>query len=295
MDFKKVEFNDIDLFRDFYIKYNKGYNNNTLGGIFAWREMLKAEYAVFENILFYRVTLKNIGIVYGMPLCDNIDKALTILNAYVKSNNYKLSFFSVLDDELELLNRYYECNVRKVGFGDYIYDFNSLKSMSGRKLHGQKNHLNYFLKNYESREIIEADKDNVKELLHFIEKVKNVVKEQNAYMYRDELGYNIEVINNFDRYKYNGIIVKVNTTLAGFVLGELIKDTVFLHIMKINKEYRGIAPFLITEYLKRFGDNIKYVNMEDDAGDEDLKYTKMCYHPIIVQDTNIVDVVGYKD
>ena len=65
--------------------------------------------------------------------------------------------------------------------------------------------------------------------------------------------------------------------------------------MKIDKNYRGVAQFLITEYLKKAKGLVKYVNMEDDAGDESLRYTKMCYHPISIENPNIVEVFRVKE
>ena len=90
-------------------------------------------------------------------------------------------------------------------------------------------------------------------------------------------------------------MVKYNDEIIGFVLGEVIRETVFLHIMKIDKNCRGVAQFLIAEYLKTLDGTIKYVNMEDDADDEDLRYTKLCYHPIKVESPRIIEVTKFKE
>lgn len=294
LNFKKLTMSDVSLIREYILKYNKGYNNNTLGGFFAWREMLNTEFVEEENILYIRICINKKIILYYVPMGLDVDKGILNLIKYAKDNSVNLEFCLNADDDLDILGKYFEYDIKHIGRGDYIYDFNSLKTMSGRKLHGQKNHLNYFLKNNADREIIKLDSENSKELINFIEDVKNVHKEQNAYMYRDELSYNKEVIEHFDEYNYNGIMVKVNAKIAGFVLGERIKDTIFLHIMKIDKNYRGVAQFLITEYLKLYDDDVKYINMEDDAGDEDLIYTKECYHPIKIQDLDTAIITKYK-
>ena len=295
MNFKKMSFEDIDIVRPYFISYNQGLNYNTLGGFFAWRDWLNTEYAIQDNALYMKIVGKRNGSMHCMPMSSDIEASLKVLITYAQENNTKLRLCPVSKADLPVLDKFFEYNVKVGSGGDYIYDFETLKNMSGRKLHGQKNHLNFFKKEYSNVEIFDVDSNNVKELTSFILKVKDTDKEANAYMYGDELKYNEEVIDNFEKYQYSGIVAKLNGDIIGFILGEEIKETIFLHIMKIDKNYRGVAQFLITEYLKKAKGLVKYVNMEDDAGDESLRYTKMCYHPISIENPNIVEVFRVKE
>ena len=295
MKLKKEELNDADILNNYFKKYGNGYNHYTLGGFFGWRKSLDTEYTIIDKTLILTMNTKKFGKCFLLPIGENIDSAIKWIVQYINNNNLKLKFFHISKSEITILDKYFDYSIINFeGGGDYIYDYKSLKTLAGRKLHGQKNHLNYFVKTYFKNEIFDIDKENKDEIKQFIEENIDKQKYEKNYIYKNEIQYNKEVLDNLDIYKYNGILVKYDSEIIGFILGEQIKNTVFLHIMKINKTYRGIAQFLISKYLERFKDDIKYVNMEDDAGDEDLKYTKLCYHPVVKEDVNFVEVLKEK-
>ena len=296
MEFKRVELNDADILNKYFQLYNDGYNHLSLGLFFGFRRPFNTEYTIIDDTLVMKIKFKSGDTRFCMPVGKNVDKAIRFLIEYTKVNNIKLSFFPISHREIAIFDKYFLYEMKHFdNSGDYIYDANSLKTMFGRKLHGQKNHLNYFLKNYSNCEVFDIDDTNAEELKKFIQDIKNIDKEEKSYMYRGELEYNYEVIDNLSIYKYKGIMVKLNSKIIGFILGEEIKETIFFHIMKIDKNYRGIAQYLIVKYLEKCSSNIKYVNMEDDAGDDDLKYTKTCYHPIAMQDVNLLTVKEVKE
>lgn len=294
MIFRKMRFDDIDIVREYFLKYNTGLNYNTLGGFFAWREWLNTEFAIEDDSLFMRIEGKRNGNLYCLPMTSNLDNAIYKLSSYAKEQNILLALYPILGQELEICDKYFTYELYQTTGSDYIYDFETLKNLSGRKLHGQKNHLNFFKKTFVDTQVLNVDKNNVNKLKDFILKVKNPDKENTENMYKDELKYSFEVIDNFEKYHYDGILALYKGEIIGFVLGETIKNTVYLHIMKIDKNYRGVAQFIITEYLKLVNSDVKFVNMEDDAGDEDLKYTKTCYHPLDIVAPKRLIVKEYK-
>ena len=295
LDFKIIEFSDANLLNEYFQKYNTGYNNTTLGGYFGWRKLLNTEYVIVDETLIIKNAFKNNEVRFFIPVGKNVDNAIKWLIDYSSKNNINLKFFPISMDETKLFDKYFTYEIKHIdNVGDYIYDAESLKTMAGRKLHGQKNHLNYFMKTYGDCEIIDISDANISEIKAFIQENINADKEKKLFMYKAEIDYNNEVLDNIDMYKFSGFIVKYESKIIGLILGEEIKDTAFLHIMKLNKSYRGIAQYLIVNFLSRCSDKVKYANMEDDADDEDLKYTKKCYHPLHMQDINLLTVKEVK-
>ena len=57
-------------------------------------------------------------------------------------------------------------------------------------------------------------------------------------------------------------------------------DTFFIHVEKADRAYRGAYQMILTQMLRHYtGDDVIYVNREEDVGDPGLRYSKEAYHP----------------
>lgn len=57
------------------------------------------------------------------------------------------------------------------------------------------------------------------------------------------------------------------------------EDTVIVHIEKADAEIRGLYPFITQQFLINEFMDANYVNREDDMGLENIRKSKMSYHP----------------
>jgi hypothetical protein len=62
----------------------------------------------------------------------------------------------------------------------------------------------------------------------------------------------------------------------------LNSDTVIVHVEKAFQDYRGAYQFINREFVKKIAPGYKYVNREDDIGDEGLRKAKESYYPIFM-------------
>lgn len=59
-------------------------------------------------------------------------------------------------------------------------------------------------------------------------------------------------------------------------------DTLIIHIEKADIAYEGVYQALVNEYAKCFvTPGVRYINREEDAGDEGLRRSKESYHPCV--------------
>ena len=75
-------------------------------------------------------------------------------------------------------------------------------------------------------------------------------------------------------------------------MGEVIGDTLFTHIEKMDHEVPGAGETinkLFAEHILTKYPEIRYINREEDAGDEGLRQAKLSYHPAII--LNKYDIV----
>ena len=89
------------------------------------------------------------------------------------------------------------------------------------------------------------------------------------------------MLEDFAAYGCTGYALLTDGEVAAFCIGEVMGDTLIVHIEKGKREYKGAFQminclFAKTE-LEKCG--IRYVNREDDVGDEGLRQAKQSYFP----------------
>lgn len=164
---------------------------------------------------------------------------------------------------------------------DYIYDADKMRTLAGRKNSKKRNHLNYFLKEYEGRyEYKSLSEDNFSECLSLLEKWqsgKNITPDIiNEYKVIEKIFNNYSFLSEY--IKIGGVYI--DGVLKAFSIGSMVnEDTVIVHIEKADAEIRGLYPFITQQFLINEFSDANYVNREDDMGLENIRKSKMSYHP----------------
>lgn len=164
---------------------------------------------------------------------------------------------------------------------EYVYLKDKLITLSGRALHKKKNHMNYFLKNYDYRvENITPDMaDQVMAFVssHKIEKDAEGEELDSLHMEEDAIRRYIAHTNEENVYS---AAIYIEDVLAAVSLGErLNRDTAAEHFEKADDDYRGLYQVICSEFCKRLPEEIVYVNREEDMGLENLRKAKEALRP----------------
>ena len=294
LNFKKTKISDIDNIRP-YLEYTRSNaSENTIGVILMWADYLNTKYDILNDTLIVSEDIEDLGKVFLVPIGKNVNMAFSEIENYVLETNQKLVFIDVTEKDMPTLeNRYVIEKIIMPDWVDYVYNSSDLINFSGRKYHGQKNHINYFKKTFTNYSFKEFENDDIEDLKKFIYEFKEQ-NEGGSKFFEEELNKSKLVIENNDKFKFLGLILKVDNKIVGFSMGEIVKDTLFVHIEKANREYRGAYPILVNEFAKRFAANVLFINREDSACDKGLKESKMQYHPAYLLDKYIVRVLAKK-
>lgn len=169
---------------------------------------------------------------------------------------------------------------------DYIYDAESLRTLAGRKNQKKRNHINYFLKEYENRfEYKLLSEENFNECLELMKAWTTSKEEQDEFDdgIDDELIGIKKIFNNYsilkDRVKVAGIYI--DDKLEAFTIGELLnKNMALIHIEKANPDIRGLYPYINQQFILNEFSDVEFVNREEDLGIEGLRKAKLSYHPL---------------
>jgi hypothetical protein len=167
---------------------------------------------------------------------------------------------------------------------DYIYDADKLRTLSGKAYHKKKNHLNSFLKNYAGRyeyktlncsdiEEIQAFHDTWLDNRDYEDRHNSMRLEENGI---HRLFQNCGIVD----CELGGVYV--DGKLEAYTIGSYAPEIqcAFIHIEKANINISGLYNFINQQFLLHSFPEAKYVNREDDLGQEGLRKAKLSYQPI---------------
>ncbi|MFP4151607.1 MAG: DUF2156 domain-containing protein [Alkalispirochaeta sp.] len=157
---------------------------------------------------------------------------------------------------------------------DYLYLKDDLANLPGKKFHKKRNHVNAFINNYEF--------DEQALLVRHIPDALGILEAWQAE--RDDRADYAAAREALERYQelgLKGYIVYVGDTPAAYTVGEaLMKGQSFVvHFEKAVDGYRGIYQFINKAFAAMLPKHYKWINREQDLGDEGLRQSKMTYRP----------------
>lgn len=284
LNFKPIELENVLSFLPYFKCQNFRTCDFTIAGTFMWRKFFLSEYTVYNKMLLFKVTYMNGVVGFTFPSgCGNVDEALSQIEDYANENNIPLAFCTVPEKGLEVLkNRYGDkINISENrDWFDYLYNKEKMQTFKGRKFHTQKNHFNKFKKLYPDYRYVTIDKDNVNRVIEFFDKFApehekdNPVAQEEAFRTREILPY-LEKLGLF------GGFIEVEGKIVAFSVGEIIGDTLFVHIEKALREYEGSYQAMVKEFaIHEADEKVKYINREEDTGDLGLRKSKLSYRPV---------------
>lgn len=292
LDFHPLELNDLPRLRDFFGYSGSRICDTTPGTVFIWRDMYRTEWAIYDGSLYFKVDYPGLGPTFTLPLGGGRTEHFKQIAAYCCRRNMPIAFFPVPKDELERLQAFFpnSAAVPERDAFDYLYRAEDLKYFKGKKLSGQRNHVNKFLKTYGTwsfRPITPADIPAVKA---FLDRYASRW-DKSAVSFHEDIAKTHEVLDHMTAYDLLGGMLTVDDQIVGFSLGEVVGDTLFTHIEKADRDYEGCYQMLVAQFAQQFAhEGVHFINREDDTGDPGLRTSKLSYHPVALLEKYTVTV-----
>ena len=165
---------------------------------------------------------------------------------------------------------------------DYLYLGESLRKLSGKKLHKKKNRLNLFFRQYEGRfEYRTLGCDDKDDMWKFLDRWRI----QKGEDQEEHLDYEVrgihDILRNCCELNIHMGGIYVDGRLEAFSVGSYnkIEDMAVIHIEKANPEIPGLYQAINQMFLLHEFPDVQWVNREDDMGLEGLRKAKMSYNP----------------
>jgi len=286
MIFNRLMIEDKNIFDKFIYPYKFLSCEYSFTTLYIWREACDICFTINKGALIIKKKDFEGKYYFMQPLgysTENLKEIIDALLVYKTENNMDYLFKDLDEEFMEEIRDIYE-DVRGICIKedrdnfDYLYETEKLIKLSGKKLHGKKNHYNSFIKNYsyEVKDIKEAEV--VRDVIVAAEKWYEVNK--NDYILSCELQGIKDVLKNMEIVNTKGIAVYVDEKIVAFSLGEKLNDDLaVIHIEKADVGYSGVYSFINKTFVDRNFSDVKLINREQDLGIAGLRKSKLSYHP----------------
>lgn len=287
MDFKKLTLEDKQLFNKYLNPYKFLSCEYSFTTLYIWKDACDIQYAIYKGSLIIKKKDFEGNYYFMQPLGykeEDLKELLKCLLQYQKENNMKYIFKDLEEDFAEKIKSLYkeEQNVYikedRDNF-DYLYEADKLIKLSGKKLHGKKNHYNSFVKNYdyEVKEIIDGKITD--DVINAAEKWFRENNNNDKMLYYETAAIK-EIVQNINLFSLKGIAVYVDNQVVAFSLGEKLNDKLaVIHIEKGDMNYKGVYSFINKTFIDMCFSDVKIINREQDLGIEGLRKAKLSYYP----------------
>jgi hypothetical protein len=262
----------------------------TVGGISLWSDWFEYEYCIVRNTLFIKGLSESNRqeTAFSLPIGDmGINESIDLLQHYCSIKNMPLVFSAIPEDCMNMF-----CDVRRAGiealdaWSDYVYNAADLATLAGKRFQKKRNHVNRFVAENPGYEMRVVTADDYGELAVFFDALRDADDADDSVMARYEGESVAQMLAAGNPAGFEGALLRDNSgSVVAFTFGEVIGDTLHVHIEKMRHDVPGagaaINKMYVESMLSRYP-QIRYVNRQDDAGDEGLRQAKLSYNPAFI-------------
>lgn len=273
LKFKPLELCDKEIISEI-IKDHTVYSSElTFTTFYIWRNLLNVEYTIIDNTVVFKTQHNSNPFSLRFPLGSGDKKA--VLEKLINHFGKDTRFYGLTEDMLKVFDDRFEIS-EMTDFADYVYESEKLITLSGKKFHSKRNHINSFNKLYNG-----VFSPITKDDYEFItSNYNNWQKEDDEYLAQERTSIG-DLIKNFDYLGLWGEKLTVDGQLAAFTIGEkLNNDTAVIHIEKADTNFKGAYAVINQHFAENYLKDFKYINREEDMGLEGLKKAKLSYCPV---------------
>lgn len=258
----------------------------TLAGILMWTDYFHYEFAVAENTLFIKgMAEDNLSLpAFSLPIgMLPIEQSVGLLHEYCLVTGNRLLMSAIPADCVEQLTSLGAVSASELtDWADYLYNARDLAALEGKQYNKKRNHVNRFCADNPGWKLIDMKPETIPAVTEFFQTYGKPPVDDCYVTAVVEHDQTLGVLRDFSRLNFEGAVLTTpRHGIVAFAIGEVIGDTLFVHIEKMRHDIAGagetINKLFAAEMMKRHP--IAYINREEDVGDAGLRAAKQSYHP----------------
>ena len=252
--------------------------------LFSWAGYFYQAFAVEEDVLYLQLLTEDGGIAYAVPMGKgDLKHALRRLYDHATAKGAPLILSLVSADDLPLLREVFGELTHASSesqWCDYVYDAAKMAAYEGADYAKQRNHYRRFCRLYPHHRIEVLSPSHLPAINAFLEQFPVRRGKTDAFAL-EEVERTEQALAHMDSLGLFGIVLYAEDELVGFSAGSRIGDMLFVNFEKADTSFDGAYQVLVKEFASRFTDpSVRFINREEDCGDEGLRKSKLAYHPI---------------
>lgn len=289
MNFFEPSLDNIKQIKDVFKNNKKKCCEMSPSNAVLWAKRTNTEIAFWKDNLIFRSLLEADRYSYACNLLNASDaKSLfdRIVNLVQESGGI-LFMHCLVEEEVEMIEKWYPGKYQFTfnrDDSDYIYVREKMESLTGKKLHGKRNHIHRFEEQNPDWKYETITDENEEECAQMAMQwcVRNCMNEKNEIEYAriDESKLVVFAIRHRDEFGMIGGALRSNGKIIAITLGERVTDDTFVvHFEKAFPEIQGAYPMINREFVRHELSLYTYINREEDLGMEGLRRAKLSYQP----------------
>ena len=293
IEYERITGENISALTPYFEIFACGICDNTIGAVYQWRDIYVSYYAVVSDMLCIRAGYGAYGDCYTVPLGSGDFAAACEANeADAKERGIPLRYCVVPRCMMQQLSDRYggRMTVESIrDWADYIYSADSFRTFSGKAYHGQKNHVNRFYRDHpNAHAIVVSDAQTEQNCLAFLDRFREAHPEFSP-LEENEWNGAKDLLLHRDMLGQTAVALETDGRIVAMAIGEMKDDMLFEHVEKAMPDVAGAYPAMAQAFVKQFP-SAKYLNREDDGGDEGLRYSKLNYKPVELREKFLVTI-----
>lgn len=288
MRFQKIQLSDKETFDYYFSKVSSRICDKSFAASYVWKDYYNEEFAVVDDMLVIKAEHDFVSFSYPIGHGD-VKKALDEIRVYCKENDIPFCLHNITKENEACLEEFYPGEIEVLysrDDEDYIYESKDLITLKGKKFHGKRNHINKFKENHEwSYESISDA--NRQECLEMLEVWKEANCETEEVAEDDEKNAEAcaakTALMYMERLGLVGGAIRAEGKIIAFAMGEPInEDTFVVHFEKAFGVIQGAYPMINQQFAEYEASEYRYINREEDCGEEGLRKAKLSYRPVMM-------------
>ncbi len=205
--------------------------------------------------------------------------------AYAAAEGFPFVLRGVTADHLPLLQDVWKGDIavtQERDLWDYLYAAEKLDTLSGKHLHGKRNHIHRFEEENDWR-FVPLTEELFPACRQVLDQWLSASGEDEGDGVFDEYRAISRAFQHYEALGLEGGALLVSGQVVAFSLGEMASsDTFDVHFEKADASINGAFTMINREFVRRIRalhPQVQWINREDDTGRPSLRQSKLSYHP----------------
>ncbi|MCL2579326.1 MAG: phosphatidylglycerol lysyltransferase domain-containing protein [Oscillospiraceae bacterium] len=285
INFRDITLADKTWMEPIYRKSSYRSEEYNFNSAYIWAEALCYRVAEMNGFLIQKSDSYNRPSYLYPPGEGDVKPVIEAMMQDAHDCGHGFLFFCILEEQCKLLEVLFPDTFQfwqNPDFDDYIYDAQSMITLSGKKLHSKRNHINRFKSEYRDWAYEPITPQNMPEVMAMSKEWLTTYDEPDNKTFQYEKIALDRALGDFFNLGMDGGLIRAQGRVVAFSMGDRLTDDIYLvHVEKAFIDVHGAYTLINQQFAEHNAANFTYINREDDSGDSGLRKAKLSYYPVM--------------